>query len=63
MFLDDYAGIDSDARLHALCELIGAAARGEDVQLRASALIADLAQRHAAYQLADALCFDEEDDA
>lgn len=55
VFLDDYAGIGSDERLHTLVRLLGDAAKGEDVQIRAMALIADLATRHAEFHVGDAL--------
>lgn len=59
VFLDDYAGIGSDERLFALVKILGDAANGENVQARCSALIADLAKRHAAFHLADAIMAEE----
>lgn len=55
LFFDDLAGTDSDLRRHTLVRLLADAARGEDVQMRASLYIADLARRHAAFHEGDAL--------
>lgn len=59
VFFDDIAGTDSDERQHRIVSLIGAAARGEDVQVRAAELIADMATRHAEFHLGDALIGEE----
>lgn len=55
VFFDDFAGTDSDARRDTLIRLLGDAAKGEDVQLRASELLADIARRHAEFHEGDAL--------
>ncbi len=55
VFFDDFAGTDSDVRRHTLIRLLADAAKGEDVQLRASEFIADLAKRHAEFHHGDAL--------
>jgi hypothetical protein len=55
VFLDDYAGIGSDARLHILVTLLADAAKGQDVQLRAMALIDDLGRRFAEFHVDDAV--------
>lgn len=55
VFFDDLAGTDSDLRRHTLVRLLADAARGQDVQMRATAYIADLARRHAAFHEGDAL--------
>lgn len=55
IFFDDFAGTDSDARRDTLIRLLGDAAKGEDVQLRASELLADIARRHAEFHEGDAL--------
>lgn len=55
VFFDDFAGTDSDARRDTLIRLLGDAAKGEDVQLRASAFLADIASRHAEFHEVDAL--------
>jgi len=59
IFFDDYAGIDSDERQHRLVKLLADAAKGENVQVRAAELIADLCTRHAEFHLGDALVNEE----
>lgn len=59
VFFDDLAGTDSDERRDTLIRLLADAAKGEDVQLRATAYIADLAKRHAEFHHGDALMNEE----
>lgn len=59
VFFDDFAGTGSDERQHALVRLLADAAKGEDVQLRAAAFLADIAQRHAEFHHGDALLLEE----
>lgn len=50
---DDFAGTNGEAFRHELLSIVGAAAQGEDVHLRASAWIAKAASRYAEYHADD----------
>lgn len=54
VWADQYAGSNGDEMLHETIRIIGLTANGEDVELRAQALIAQVANKHASFHREDA---------
>lgn len=54
VWADQYAGSNGDELLHETIRTIGLAAKGENVALRAQALIAQFATKHASFHREDA---------
>ena len=53
LVLDHFSGASGDASMHELLRIVGLAAVGRDVHLRAAAWVADVVKRHANFHAAD----------